>query len=220
MKTAPLILASGSPRRQFLLHEIGFDFRVEAPNVDESFPVEMPVEEIAKYLAKKKASVFEGKINDEIVITSDTIVILDKVVLNKPANRTEAISMLKALSGKTHRVITAVNLFSRSQSECFDDTTQVTFTNLSDNQIELYIDYYQPFDKAGAYGAQDCLAPGYNPCSTEELNFLNKIDKADLVKKSLSSEKPQVVVIKKIEGSYFTVMGFPIHKVYEHLIRF
>lgn len=220
MMIAPLILASGSPRRQFLLREIGFDFSVKVPNVDESFPDEMPVEEIPIYLAKKKASIFENKIHDEIVITSDTIVILDKVVMNKPANRAEAISMLKTLAGKTHRVITAVCLYSHKKTECFDDTTEVTFASLTDQQIERYIDHYKPFDKAGAYGAQDCLAPGYNPCSSEEINFLNKIGRLDLIQKSLSSEVPQVVIIKKIQGSYFTVMGLPLHLVYDRLMNF
>lgn len=202
-----------------MLKEIGFDFTIASPDIDESFPPHMPVEEIPVFLARKKAGVIADKAANAVVIASDTIVLLGETVLNKPADRREAIDMLRALSGKTHRVITAVCLRSPAKTTCFDDRTDVTFRKLTDQQIEHYIDRYKPYDKAGAYGAQDCLPPGLNPCSAEEIAFLKKINKTDLIRKSLSSEAPDVVIIDKISGSYFTVMGLPIHKLHAHLVQ-
>ncbi|MBL7875540.1 MAG: septum formation protein Maf [Cyclobacteriaceae bacterium] len=183
----PLILASSSPRRQYLMREAGFEFTVDAPNIDESFPHELPVNFVPKYLAEKKALIFRPRINNEIVITADTIVILNSDILNKPGNREEAISMLTRLSGQTHTVITAVCLLDKNKMDCFDDHTKVTFKKLTRPEIEFYIDTYKPYDKAGAYGAQDWIG---------------------------------MVAIKKINGSYFTVMGMPMHLVYTHLMSF
>jgi septum formation protein len=180
----PLILASSSPRRQYLMKEAGFTFAVEKPDVEESFPSEMPVEQVAKYLAEKKAEYFRPNIHNEIIVTADTVVILDGRILNKPQDRNEAIAMLTALSGKTHLVMTGVSIVSKEKEESFDDTTEVTFVNLTAQQIEFYIDNYKPYDKAGAYGAQDWIG---------------------------------MVAIENIKGSYFNVMGLPIHKVYQHL---
>src|SRR5688572_29889000 len=104
----PLILASSSPRRQYLMREAGYDFKVEKPDVDESFPKELPVDQVAKYLASKKAEYFRVELHNEIVITADTVVILDNAILNKPEDRAEAISMLSRLSGRTHIVMTGV----------------------------------------------------------------------------------------------------------------
>jgi septum formation protein len=185
--TRPLILASSSPRRQFLMKEAGFQFTIQVPDIDESFPHELPVNFVPKYLAEKKAKVFQSKITNEIVITSDTIVILNSEILNKPRDRAEAISMLTRLSGQTHTVITAVCLFSKEKMDCFDDHTKVTFKKLTKEEIEFYVDTYKPYDKAGAYGAQDWIG---------------------------------MVAIKKINGSYFTVMGMPMHLVYSHLQDF
>jgi septum formation protein len=183
----PLILASSSPRRQFLMKEAGFEFTIQSPDIDESFSVDMPVELVPKYLAEKKAHVLLPQVNQEIIIASDTVVILNKTILNKPKDKTEAIEMLQSLSGKTHLVITAVCLLSKEKSICFDDCTEVTFKKLTNKEIEFYIDNYKPFDKAGAYGAQDWLG---------------------------------MVGIEKINGSYFTVMGLPMHRVYEELRKF
>lgn len=180
----PLILASSSPRRQYLMREAGYTFTVEKPDVDESFPKELPVEQVAKYLASKKAEYFRTELHEEVVITADTIVILGKEVLNKPADRDEAIIMLSQLSGKTHLVITGVCILSKEKEESFDDTTEVTFKKLSRSEIEFYVDTYKPYDKAGAYGAQDWIG---------------------------------MVAIEKIVGSYFNVMGLPMHKVYDHM---
>lgn len=183
----PLILASSSPRRQYLMKEAGFTFRSHSPDIDESFPFDLTITAVPKYLAEKKAKVFEGLINDEIVITSDTVVILKDEILNKPLNRKEAIDMLSKLSGQTHIVITAVCLFSREKMDCFDDRTEVTFKSLTREEIEFYVDNYKPYDKAGAYGAQDWIG---------------------------------LVAIEKIHGSYFNVMGMPMHLVYQHLKNF
>ena len=181
----PLILASSSPRRQYLMKEAGFNFTVEKPDVDESFPAELPSEQVAKYLAEKKAEYFRLAMKNEIVLTADTIVVLEDKILNKPSDRIEAISMLGELSGHTHRVITGVCIMSMEKEESFDDTTEVTFQKLTQQEIEFYVDHYKPYDKAGAYGAQDWIG---------------------------------MVAIRKIVGSYFNVMGLPIHKVYHHLI--
>ncbi len=217
----PLILASSSPRRQYLMREAGYDFTVEKPDVEESFPKELPVEQVAKYLATKKAEYFRKEIHQEVVITADTVVILDSNILNKPADRTEAIHMLSRLSGKTHLVMTGVCILSKEKEESFDDTTEITFKKLSLTEIEFYVDNYKPFDKAGAYGAQDCLPAGVNPCSQEEMDFLQSINKLDLINKTLTRTQAGIgmVAIERIVGSYFNVMGLPIHKVYQHLLH-
>ena len=183
----PLILASSSPRRQYLMREAGFIFNAQAPDIDESFPSDMPVTQVPKFLAERKARVFDKVITDEVVISSDTVVILENEIMNKPLNRLEAIEMLSKLSGRTHTVITAVCLFSKEKIDCFDDYTEVTFKKLTKEEIEFYVDNYKPYDKAGAYGAQDWIG---------------------------------LVAIQKINGSYFTVMGMPMHLVYEHLSHF
>jgi septum formation protein len=216
----PLILASSSPRRKFLLEEAGFNFSVISPDIDESFPHEMPPEKVPTFLAEKKAAVIPVK--DEIVIASDTVVILEGKILNKPSDRIDAIRMLSALSGKTHKVVTAVCIRSKTKTEVFDDTTFVTFKRLTTENIEFYIDHFHPLDKAGSYGAQDCLPGGMNPCSQQEMEFLNRINKTDLVEKSIQTNpaEKRVVIIEKINGSYFTVMGLPVHLVYEKLMKF
>ena len=181
----PLIVASSSPRRQYLMKEAGFDFTVEKPEVDESFPSELPAEQVAKYLAEKKAEFFRLAMNNEIVLTADTVVILQNKILNKPANRNEAFDMLTKLSGNTHLVMTGVCIISKEKEISFEDTTEVTFVSLTREEIEFYIANYKPFDKAGAYGAQDWIG---------------------------------MIAIEKIVGSYFNVMGLPVHKVYQQLI--
>jgi septum formation protein len=163
---------------------VGFNFTIEKPDVDESFPHDLPVDQVAKYLAEKKAEFFRPKMNDEIVVTADTVVILDRKILNKPQDQIEAFDMLSRLSGNTHVVMTGVCIISKEREVSFDDTTEVTFQKLTTKEIEFYIDNYKPYDKAGAYGAQDWIG---------------------------------MIAIQKIVGSYFNVMGLPIHKVYQHL---
>jgi septum formation protein len=215
----PLILASNSPRRKYLLREAGFEFATEVPQVEEVFPPELPLDQVARYLAAIKAESFRLKIHDEILITADTVVILNNRILNKPRDRNEAISMLQSLSGNSHQVMTGVSIVSKEKEESFDDTTTVTFYDLSLDEIEFYIDQFKPYDKAGAYGAQDCLPPGMNPCSIGEIKFLQMINRPDLIDQTVTTNPSgrSIVIIKKISGSYFNVMGFPIHKVYEHL---
>ena len=217
----PLIIASTSPRRQFLMKEVGFQFHVEKPESDESFPDVMQVEAVPKFLAGQKAETFKSTIKDEIVMTADTIVIIDGEILNKPVDRHHAIGMLARLSGRTHTVITAVCLLDREKQDVFDDRTNVTFNKLSREEIEFYVDTHKPFDKAGAYGAQECLPAGVNPCSQEEIKFLKEINKIDLIEKSINTKTGSgIACIEKITGSYFTVMGLPIHMVYKHLLNF
>lgn len=217
----PLILASTSPRRQFLMKEAGFQFRIEKPMEDETFPDTMPVELVPSYLAEKKATGHRTRVADEIVITSDTVVILNETILNKPLHREEAIDMLSRLAGRTHVVITAVCLLSKDKEDLFDERTQVTFKPLGEAEISRYVDHFKPYDKAGAYGAQEFLPPGMNPCSADEIRFLKEIGKLDIIEKSITTKQGSGIVgIDKIEGSYFNVMGFPIHKVYEHLRKF
>ncbi|MGE0590420.1 MAG: Maf family protein [Cyclobacteriaceae bacterium] len=217
----PLILASNSPRRQYLMQEVGFKFTKKSPDADESFSPDMPVVDVAGYLARKKADsiTVEGT---EVVITADTVVILGDLILNKPADRSEAISMLQTLSGQTHVVITSFCIKDANATRCFSDRTDVAFNVLEKSAIEHYVDQFKPFDKAGAYGAQDCLPRGTNPCSNLEMEFLKRIGRTDLAEKTFTS--PEVGTgmraIKEIKGSYFNVMGLPIHLVYEQLEKY
>lgn len=183
----PLILGSSSPRRQYLMRESGLDFTVRKQDVSEDFPGEMPVSEVARYLAIKKAEAFRSTINQEIVVTADTVVILDNMIMNKPLNADDAIEMLRALSGRTHTVMTGVCILTRETTDHFDDTTFVTFRTFSNDEIEWYVRTHQPLDKAGAYGAQDWIG---------------------------------MVGIEAIDGSYFNVMGLPMHKLYARLSQF
>lgn len=217
--TLPLILASSSPRRQYLMKEIGFHFTVEKPDVEEVFPSTLPVDQVARYLAEMKADYFRPKMRDQMIITADTVVILDGRILNKPQNRGEAIEMLTSLSGATHKVMTGVSILTEAREESFDETTEVTFEPLSADQIAQYIDHFKPYDKAGSYGAQDCLPLGMNPCSQEEINFLRSIGKERLIEDTITKNAAatRVAVIRKLSGSYFNVMGLPIHQVYRHL---
>jgi MAF protein len=179
-----IILASGSPRRQQLLRETGLDFMIRTKDTPEDFPMDMRPEKVAAFLAEKKALAFQEDLNDEIVITADTVVIVDGQILGKPVDAQEAEKMLQMLSGRKHEVITGVCILSKEKKIVFDDTTKVHFKKLKEQDILYYINTYHPFDKAGAYGIQEWIG---------------------------------LTGIEKIEGSYFTVMGLPVHKVYEHL---
>jgi septum formation protein len=139
------------------MREAGFNFTVDKPDSDESFPDSLPVTQVAKYLAMKKAEYFRLTITDQIIVTADTVVILNNKILNKPADRTEAILMLNSLSNNLHLVMTGVCILSKEKEIAFDDTTEVKFKNLSPEEIEFYVDNYKPYDKAGAYGAQDWI---------------------------------------------------------------
>jgi septum formation protein len=218
-----IILCSASPRRQQLLGGIGFNFEVRTDDIDESFPDILTDKGIALYLAEKKANHFlKTSAANEILITADTIVWLDEKVLNKPSSSVEAAKMLSELSGRTHMVFTAVCIVDSKRKKLFYVRSDVMFRELGLDEINYYVENFNPLDKAGAYGAQECLPVGMNPCSKQEILFLSKIGKTELIEQSMN--RPQkvrtVAMIEKIEGSYFNVMGFPVVEFYEHIQYF
>lgn len=167
-----MILASKSPRRQFLLKELGLDFEVRTKEVDESFPETLKAQEIPLYLCQKKADAFDEELNDNtIVITADTIVWVEGQVLNKPENYEDAVRMLQLLSGKMHEVYTGVCLKSKHKSKSFYALTKVYFKELSRQEIDYYINNYHPYDKAGSYGAQEWI--GYIAVEKIEGSYFN-----------------------------------------------
>ncbi len=185
----PLVLASGSPRRKQLLTDAGFVFTIEPRPTDEHFPADMPVDAVAEYLACQKAEQFRADPGQRIVLCADTVVIVDGQILNKPQDVAEAQQMLRQLSGRTHRVRTGVCIcwpesIDTAAMTSFTDETIVQFANLTDAEIDYYIRECQPFDKAGAYGAQDFIG---------------------------------LVGITRLDGSFYTVMGLPTHRVYQVL---
>lgn len=154
-----ILLASGSPRRRELLAMIAPDFAV-APgrDVDESYPSDIPAEKVAEYLSKVKADAYIDLLaDDEIIITADTVVIIDGRILGKPAGRDDAVAMLRSLSGRRHKVVTGVTVTAGDRSISFDETTVVEFAPLSDDEIDAYVDTFRPYDKAGAYGIQEWI---------------------------------------------------------------
>ncbi|HEY0030929.1 MAG TPA: Maf-like protein [Bacteroidia bacterium] len=167
-----LLLASKSPRRQYLLKELGLDFEVRTKEVDECFPEHLKAQEIPLYLCEKKAEAFDEELKDNtIVITADTIVWIEGQVLNKPENFDDAVRMLKLLSGKMHEVYTGVCLKSKHKTKSFYALTKVYFKTLSQEEIEFYINNYNPYDKAGAYGAQEWI--GYIAIEKIEGTYFN-----------------------------------------------
>lgn len=157
LKKYDVVLGSSSPRRRELLNDMGVTFRVEAiKGIDETYPASLPVEEIPVYLARIKADGHPLKPN-ELLITADTVVVLDDAVLGKPDGEDDARRMLRALSGRAHRVISGVCVTTVQQSESFADTSIVHFAELADDEIDYYIRHYRPFDKAGAYGIQEWI---------------------------------------------------------------
>lgn len=153
-----IILASKSPRRQNLLKELGFDFEIITKEVEEIYPPELKREQVAVFLSELKASAFEADLKEnDLVITSDTIVCLGDEIIGKPTDREDAINMLGKLSGNKHEVITAVTLLSKEKRHTFYEVTEVSFKPLTIAEIEYYIDNYKPFDKAGSYGVQEWI---------------------------------------------------------------
>ncbi len=154
-----LILASNSPRRRELLAGLGLDFEVRViKDIDETYPLDLPVEQIPVYISSQKAKAYQESIrDDELVITADTVVIVGKNVLGKPHNREEACDMLRMISGRTHQVITGVCLSSNKIHRSLSVSTDVTFKSLAEQEIEYYVDQYKPYDKAGAYGIQEWI---------------------------------------------------------------
>lgn len=183
-----IILGSKSPRRKELIAGLGIEFEIRTKDTDESYPADLPVNEIANYIANNKAKALIPTLSeDEIIICADTIVVIDHQILGKPEDTADAKRMLHLLSGKTHDVITGVVIANQTKKQMFSVTTKVSFKELTSEEIEYYIEQYQPFDKAGSYGIQEWI--GY-------------------------------IGIPKIEGSYFNVVGLPVHEVYEALKEF
>lgn len=185
-----IILGSASPRRRELMAGLGWEFTVDTRNsFEETFDPATPHEEVPRLMSEGKSHGFWRPLeSDEILVTSDTMVLLDRTIMGKPHSREEAVEMLTALSGRTHEVISAVTVRDGlGHEESLSDITLVTFKELSEEEIGHYVDEYRPFDKAGAYGIQEWI--GY-------------------------------IGITGIEGSYFNVMGFPVHRVYEVVRRF
>ncbi len=182
-----LILASASPRRQELLKSLGVNFEIRLKSVKETYPKDLKSVEVPDYLAKLKASVFTNLESDEILITGDTVVVLDDKILGKPQNKAEAAEMLRALSEKSHKVISSICLKSSEKIVVSHEVTKVYFKKLSEAEIEYYLNNFKPYDKAGAYGIQEWIGQ---------------------------------IGIHKIEGSYFNVVGLPVHLLYEMLMNF
>lgn len=152
-----IILASNSPRRKELLGGLGYEFEVRViDGIDESYPDGLTMEEIPRYIAAAKASAYTVGA-DELLLTADTVVVLDEEVLGKPADAADAARMLHALSGRTHHVITGVCLKTQDDERRFSVSTEVTFKALTDEEIDHYISHYHPYDKAGAYGIQEWI---------------------------------------------------------------
>ena len=151
-----LLLASNSPRRKELLTQLGYQFEVVKIDVDESYPSDLKPHEIAEYVSAKKAKAFDVNEN-EILLTSDTIVALDQKILLKPKDENEAFEMIKSLSGKVHQVYTAFTLKTVDSEISKTSKTDVEFSEISDEEIKFYIKTYKPFDKAGSYGIQEWL---------------------------------------------------------------
>ena len=158
LKNYKLILASGSPRRQQFFKDLDLDFEIRLKEIEEVYPSELQREEITNYLAVLKSSAFEGTLkNNEILITSDTIVWHNNKALGKPKDKEDAFAILSSLSNSTHEVITSVCFKTKEKTDILFEVTTVTFNTLSDAAINYYIDKYKPFDKAGAYGIQEWI---------------------------------------------------------------
>jgi septum formation protein len=185
LKDNKIILASNSPRRQELLKGLEVEFEIRVHPIDETVPSDLKAEYVAAYLSKLKSDAFkEALAENELLITSDTVVLNRGYVLGKPETEEEAFVMLKSLSATTHKVMTAVTIRSTSKKITVEDETLVTFRYLEEEEIRHYIKIYKPYDKAGGYGIQ------------EWIGFIG---------------------VTRIEGSYFNVMGFPLHLIYEQL---
>ena len=154
-----IILASNSPRRKELLSGLNIPYEIKTlPDIDESYPDSLTGEDIAIYIAKEKANAYLDQLDENtLLITADTIVLLDGKVYGKPSDETDAKQMLRDLSGKTHQVITGVCITTKDKQVSFGVSSEVRFSKLDDDEIEYYVPNYKPFDKAGAYGVQEWI---------------------------------------------------------------
>ena len=159
MENYHIILASNSPRRRELLSGLDLDFEVKVlPDIEENYPDHLETPEIPVYIATEKAAAYKGLMAEhDLIITADTVVVLGDEVLGKPVDLDDARRMLRELSGKTHQVITGVCLMTRTRQRSFSVTTEVSFKELSDAEIDYYVEKYRPLDKAGAYGIQEWI---------------------------------------------------------------
>ena len=180
-----IILASGSPRRQQFFKDLGLDCEIRLKPIEEVYPKHLKHSEISDYLAELKSDPFNGTLTDnDILITSDTIVWHNNEALGKPKDKQDAFNMIRSMSGQTHEVITSVCFTTKTTQKLVNAVTNVTFKNLNDDEIWYYIHNYSPMDKAGAYGIQEWFG---------------------------------FIAVTKIEGSFFNVMGLPVHLVYQTL---
>ena len=158
LKNYNIVLGSASPRRKELLAELELEFSIRTTDQEEDYPKDLEINEIAKFLAKQKANIIARDIEkDYLLITADTIVVQNSEVINKPKNKQDAIEILRKLSGNSHKVITGICITSSEKQIVFSSITDVFFTNLSDEEINFYIERYKPFNKAGAYGIQEWI---------------------------------------------------------------
>ena len=187
IKNKRIILASKSPRRTELLAGLGVAFISKTKDTAEDFPEDMDPFFVPRYLAEKKALAFKEDLEEkDLLITADTVVIVNGEILNKPIDKAEALQMLEKLSGNVHQVVTGVCMMDPKKTISFEDQTEVHFKALDQEELLSYIDRFQPFDKAGAYGVQEWI--GY-------------------------------VAVYKMVGSFYNVMGLPVHRIYEELKR-
>lgn len=184
-----VILASNSPRRSELLSTLNIPFEIKVlKGINEDYPQNIATIDVARYIAENKAQQYYQSLKtNDLIITADTVVIVDNQILGKPSDKDDAIKILKLLSDKTHLVVTGVCLKKENKTISFKDITEVTFKKLLDNEIDFYVNHFKPFDKAGAYGIQEWIG---------------------------------CIGVTGIKGSYFNVMGLPIHKVYQQLSLF
>ena len=169
-----ITLASRSPRRQQLLRELGLNFDVVVREYEEIYPDGLDGEEIARYIAYQKASLFINEISDnEIIIAADTIVWCNNKVLGKPVDHEDAVAILKEISGNTHEVITGVSIRSQTKEITFSESTKVTFEAFTEEEIDFYVTNYKPYDKAGAYGIQEWI--GIIACSHINGSYFNVV---------------------------------------------
>ena len=168
-----VILASNSPRRRELLAGLDLDFEVKVlPDIDESYPEDLPAMEVSEYISQKKADAYKSLIGEnDVVITADTVVICEDEIMGKPHDAEDARRMLRKLSNKSHQVTTGVCITTLKEQVHFSVTTHVSFKELTDDEIDYYITTYKPFDKAGAYGIQEWI--GYIECTGLEGSYYN-----------------------------------------------
>lgn len=185
-----IILASQSPRRQDLLKSVGLDFEIIISSTDESYPDNLPLQEVPAFIAKNKAKAVaeilasNESLNNSCIIAADTVVILENTIMGKPLDKNDAILSLTKLSGKTHEVITGVCVAYQQEIILFSETTKVKFHLLTEDQIKYYVEHYKPYDKAGAYAIQEWIG---------------------------------LIGIDSIQGDFYNVMGLPISKLMQKL---